>query len=1657
MGRPNHASEKQAEKKHSPEVAKPQVQPSPLEVAGIDPAMLYSGGTVEAQASTLNRLHAVQRQAAVEHINQTQGNTHVQTLVKTLAASPATTTESPAPEKTVSRAVEDKKTAPMELLQEKQGLPPLPETLVKPTSPPAANPQPTPTVQSKPQSAPAVQAKPQSISAAKPSQPTVQAKVQPAVVKNVPAVQPKLSVSQPGDPYEVEADRVADEVMRMPGRATPPEDPDKTPGDTISRLQRKGVNAPQTTPQIETKIQQMRGGGRPLPDSERDFFEPRMGVDLSNVRVHSDGDAVQLSRDLQARAFTVGSDVAFNSGEYQPGTPEGRRLMAHELTHVVQQGGAGSLKRKKVSRKVDPEVQRAAQPEPVTGVNVRPEIEIVKPQKSGAAGLSQPTPQDIFSGTKPGGIKATGKLKGLNLPTPQDPAVTTGDPTAQMGAFSGKAPANKENEAQPGRLPAGTMPESTAEAKTPADPGMKNPGLAAEKSPLEAKAGPQAGVPGTEAEAKAAADPESKKPEEKAAAPQVAQPAEKKPETAPTATPPDKAGAETEKGAVDKAGAAKAEVEAKVKLEPGDGKMAPETKKLEGTLQAVQDETFTSTKEQSAATEATIAEQKEKTAQSDEALAKIEQETQQTAVTLTTSLSEMKKIVTDREIRFAPPPPEAFAFSPMNRGAMNAGAFGGQPAGAETAEAEPQTEAAGTTPDQQAETAQPQQPAEDGPSGEKEGDGPADKILQEFISRNLGRASQISALAQSASSKINPASTAAQGAVQTSITKNLTTIKTSIDKARATAQTDADTAINTIETGFQTSLTNLQTATDDAKKKVEDDYTTKNTDLDTAETDALKAVDDRFLTAQNDIAAATTAAIGDLDKLCQDAITAVTAQYQGKKADPILEGASYYQDKIKAATDAANQVKEAYKQEFQKQGDDVAAQLPDGKPDVVTTVQEQIQTARTQLTTERDAAVKAIDDSHTSSVTAVTDAHDAQLKIVNDGLTATLTSLQDLETSLNTQVNTQGAQKKSAIAAEAQQQISSVQSTGARLAEELTNAVNECAEKARNIPSPDPKKLKKILDAEQQKLDGLAGQLQGQLEQQIDAAGQSVHAKATAGSLALDQIGQGVTASVDPISTGFTETTTTASTTATTTYTDTETAHKTLADDRAQQAIDKFTTDYETCTTNLEAVSTALDEQLTAFVNDTFKKGLDDAKPQFSTQCQAEAQKAADQVQPLWATVVKILIAIVVAVVVMVLVAVTGGVAGFFLGLFLAAVVGAIGGVASNGIDNIVAGKDFFENAGQAALIGAIDGALQFVGGKLTAGLTKGMTNALGKTLVGIGVDTVIDTTNACIGSAIKGEFKPENIIGEFAKALLMNVATAGLQAGFEKAGKFLGKFDIPGKIGNLPFVKKAGDMFNGMKNKLVTKMGDMFNGIKSKLATKMGDLFDKVKSNPIVTKMLDFKNSAAKFLNPSQMTKDDFLKVFGGNGKTTIPLRNHHQRIYDNVTGNKAQMIGTNPIKYNNHFRNLVGRDLRVKGQGYIPEWHAFNGIDPKAKAYLEQNGIKVVDYQDIARKVNGVIDTVKDVAGKGKWLLDKVNDAVWKKDVTGDDIKKVIGEEIEKNGIKETVKAQYPNIAGDVNSAVWGNPYQKDADNNVKETPEFKFDSPLANQPVPATGGQP
>jgi hypothetical protein len=192
-----------------------------------------------------------------------------------------------------------------------------------------------------------------------------------------PRIQTKLRVSAPEDAEEREAERVSDHVMRMPaptlqracscGGACPA--CQSAPDERMQLSRAASGQSESTTPEVLPSVYEvLRSPGQPLDSSTRAFMEPRFGYDFSRVRVHTGVLAERSAHELNAQAYTVGHDIVFAAGRLSPDTEAGRRLIAHELTHVVQQGsGAPLVQRQPASS--DPERDAAiAEAEAITSV-----------------------------------------------------------------------------------------------------------------------------------------------------------------------------------------------------------------------------------------------------------------------------------------------------------------------------------------------------------------------------------------------------------------------------------------------------------------------------------------------------------------------------------------------------------------------------------------------------------------------------------------------------------------------------------------------------------------------------------------------------------------------------------------------------------------------------------------------------------------------------------------------------------------------------------------------------------------------------------------------------------------------------------------------------------------------------------------------------------------------------------------------------------------------------------------------------------------------------------------------------------------------------------------------------------------------------------------
>jgi outer membrane protein OmpA-like peptidoglycan-associated protein len=218
-------------------------------------------------------------------------------------------------------------------------------------------------------------------------------------------LQAKSEIGKSNDKYEQEANRIADIVMRMPvpkesrivnhklpdkkenkniqlkqiaeqitpliQRQEEPEEEEEEPVQTKPiaegitpeiqkqeeepeeeeeeeepvRTKSNGISTTKVTPNIESSINSLRGGGQPLPKEVRNYFEPRFGYDFSGVRVHTDSKAAETAKAINAKAYTKEKNIVFGYGQYSPDTANGKRLLAHELTHVIQQSASPILQK----------------------------------------------------------------------------------------------------------------------------------------------------------------------------------------------------------------------------------------------------------------------------------------------------------------------------------------------------------------------------------------------------------------------------------------------------------------------------------------------------------------------------------------------------------------------------------------------------------------------------------------------------------------------------------------------------------------------------------------------------------------------------------------------------------------------------------------------------------------------------------------------------------------------------------------------------------------------------------------------------------------------------------------------------------------------------------------------------------------------------------------------------------------------------------------------------------------------------------------------------------------------------------------------------------------------------------------------------------------
>jgi len=1066
-------------------------------------------------------------------------------------------------------------------------------------------------------------------------------------------VQTKLTVNEPGDAYEQEADAVADTVMRMDSLE------DGTLGeigdlDPIQREASSEVATPSVTPEVEDSISAMQGGGEPLAESDQHFFESRMGADFSDVRIHTDSNAAQTSDNLQAKAFTVDNNIAFNSGQYQPGTDEGRHLIAHELTHVVQQGAANQVQTK-------PDIQRRA----VAQIVVPSPSETVEPPPENASLLSEnlqqhPTQQEANS-------EETAQAEAMEMAELEQTAQESIEEANSEDIAEAEAVETTERE---------NINQEAAEDTTPdmmqmdiaATLSSDLPDLQNEISPME---GPQ---------------------------------------------------------------------QITVDLEAFDGDEGVVNEDMMGDLSSIKDQIL-------GQKDAAKGQAEESSSQLDDAIS---------------GLADMTDV--DIEIGAVEEPAETSGDIMIAR------------------------EWDGTTSDDTIEQWQVENSF----------------LYGEFISQNAEQSSEIAQSAQNIPFIMDSAIQQSITTLDASVEDNRSVLKTTVEESRNRIKLDAALALVQVENEFNSTIETVGQSTKTATKKVNDQYEAKVAVLDRIEETTKADIDSIFEAKQEDLKQ-TGPDVGKETGPIRDSLTSeITAPYEGKKPGR-FDGADYYERKKKAATDAADQVNQAYKDEFIDKANNAAEQLPGGKPDVLTTFNEKLKTARTNLETEKQNAINEINQAHEVAIVTANQAQASQIEALNQSVQATLKSLKDLGATQDAQLVEVGEQQKGTVERDGQQTVSKLQDSISHTANGLTPILDQFVSQTQYTPLVDPEQVQSSLDSAQGEIDQTYSQLETTLGDSIETSQEILLQAGEQSSQQLNQMGLLAAESVTPIDEAFSNSTADLLEGTRTTFQGIETNHETTVNQRAEKAVTTFDEDINNLQTDITDIKKALEQGLDAFILD-FKEGPEGLKQpllngKFAQDIKDEAKKAADKVQPRWKRVVALIANIVISIAVGFLIAglcVGGG----WIGLLGALAIGAAGGLLKGGITRWSEGEDIFDAGAMLkdGLLGALEGGLMFAGGTfMDSKYGEGLINKLGGTFlakvgVNVAVDTIADTIVLTANMA-GDNFDAGNWTMEVLKAAGINLITLGLlESGKKGINLYKGKNTPDIKLGN-------GKTTNGIPN----------------------------------------------------------------------------------------------------------------------------------------------------------------------------------------------------------------------------------------------------------------
>jgi len=1135
-------------------------------------------------------------------------------------------------------------------------------------------------------------------------------------------VQTKLTINQPGDIYEQQADTVARQVMQ---KITQPQNQqfiqhEALPETELQRkflvgsatpvLQRQGGGVANTS-NLENSIQQARQNGQPLSNEIRQPMEEAFGADFSSVKIHTDGRSHQLNQTIQARAFTTGQDIFFRQGEYNPQSYQGKELLAHELTHIVQQNG-NAIGRQKDSSPTTP-VTPDINIQQVCYSQCEEEEELLQAKE--LPGLAIQLAPDVNTQ--------------VSQQTPQDAAEVENDVRqeldnnrARQASVGVQSPvAGGTTEPPPDENPK-TQPESgknaadsnSAEMATPEDESSATVETQQDKPKEDVEAGvAEVVTPETNVEKS-----DDVKDEGKAV----------KAGMASTVSPEKGDDAKDEDKAV-KAGMAEAVSQKKKDVE--DEEKASEAAETGGVNPQGMEQ---------AASPETKAVQGEQIAQEANAVRGAGLEKLPPQVDNQNPES-MAQAVTPETVAEKKQATTEVLAAQAQQNAVNAQTSQLMTAGVNFA-----------SPEQ--ETAQ----SEDDAIFQEQQKAEAMNITNSFLAEAALRVQTITQLGQGIEARIQGSTENAKASVMAAVEQQKATVTAQISQQREQVQSEAQAIIAQIQTQYQAAAaTTSQTAATE-RQKVAAEYTTSVQKVDETESNQLAKIEEFYTQAKEKYRAAGVKVGDEAIAFGEQKATEWEAQITGQD-DNFWDG-PLTDNRLKARAKAAREVAQQYKEGLVAEGNKQADAVEQGKPKDIEGIHNVANQSRQQLQTLQQQTLDNLNSVEQQVLTQLADAQTQLTQTANQTLQSTLQTLDQQQAAQLQLLSVYGNGQVSAIERDAQKAIASIQDGINQAAASLQTAIQDTQAQLQGMPAPNPEELSATLAEILAQFDSSVAKVQEQTEQGITASqegiaqgGQqavtAVNGIAQSGLEESAAVSQEAKTSLTNLNQGTTDTFNQIQQAFTTTVTNTTQAALTGFGEVTQGMQSAFDQSNQNMDTNFQKSVNDLEEGLRGSIQG-------DKQPNLDSDIQKYAQEAADQEQPRWKTVLKIFLVIAVIVVAIIVAPAVIGAVGALAGALGAgaalaggigaivggAIVGAVAGAVIQMGNNAIDGKNLLDGVGKAALAGAIGGALGGAGGVFGNMLAQAgrLGTGLTQSFLKFGIDVAFDIAGGIFGNLATGD-----------------------------------------------------------------------------------------------------------------------------------------------------------------------------------------------------------------------------------------------------------------------------------------------------------------------------